>query len=181
MIPEVVHRLDRDTSGLLVFAKSKGICRKLKDQFERRKPDRIYFAFVRGIVKAKEGTFRSFLETDDDLNQRSVESSTTGKLAITHYTVEKYLDDATWVKVKLETGRRNQIRVHFSEIKHPILGDQRYERKLSDHPKWTGNFLALHATTLGFDHPVSGKRLFFESTLPKRMSDFLKSSSSKVA
>jgi 23S rRNA pseudouridine1911/1915/1917 synthase len=170
---EVVHRLDRDTSGLLVFAKSKGICHKLKDQFEKRKPQRVYFAFVRGHLSSKSGTFRSFLASDVDLNQRSVKDETKGKLAITHYVVEKELDDSTWVKVTLETGRRNQIRVHFSEANHPILGDQRYRRDLSQHPKWKDNYLALHATTLGFNHPISGKPLFFESQLPRRMREFL--------
>lgn len=169
----VVHRLDRDTSGLLVFAKSMGIARRIKEQFEKRKPERIYDAFVKGIILDKKGTFKSSLATDEDLNQYSVEEGEEGKLAITHYVVEKKLNDATWVKVKLETGRRNQIRVHFSESGHPVLGDQRYEVKLAKHPNWKSEYLALHAATLSFFHPASGKKLSFKCELPERMRKFL--------
>jgi 23S rRNA pseudouridine1911/1915/1917 synthase len=171
----VVHRLDRETSGLLVFAKSPGVCRKLKEQFENRKPERVYNAFVKGLVRPEKSFFRSFMATDEDLNQYSVEDGEEeeGKLAVTHYQVEKYLDDATWVKVKLETGRRNQIRVHFSENKNPVLGDKRYETELAKHPRWTDKNLALHAETLGFTHPTTGKKLSFKSEMPDRMKEFL--------
>lgn len=174
---EVVHRLDRETSGLLVFAKSKGVAKKIKKQFEDRKPERVYNAFVRGVLSNSCGTYESYLATDIDLNQYSLdkeEAESTGKLAITHYELEKQYQDFAWVKVKLETGRRNQIRVHFSENNHPVLGDKRYRKDLSLHPSWKSDYLALHASTLGFYHPVSSKKMFFKSELPKRMLFFLK-------
>jgi 23S rRNA pseudouridine1911/1915/1917 synthase len=178
---EVVHRLDRDTSGLLVFGKSSSITRKLKEQFKSRKPQRLYHAIVRGKVMPKKGTIQSYLSTDKDLNQYSVHErdKDSGKLAITHYTVEQYLADATWVKVELETGRRNQIRVHFSERNNPVLGDKRYNRSLAAHPFWRSEYLALHATTLGFNHPITNKPLFFESPMPYRMAMFIEKNRGK--
>jgi 23S rRNA pseudouridine1911/1915/1917 synthase len=169
----LVHRLDRDTSGLLVFAKSFGVATKLKNQFEARKPERIYDAFVAGEVGPKIGTYESYLTTDEDLNQYSVKDPNKGKLAVTHYEVHKYCSGATWVKVKLETGRRNQIRVHFAEKDHPVLGDARYKTELAKHPAWKEDYLALHARTLGFKHPSTGKFLSFDSDLPDRMKRFL--------
>ncbi len=169
----VVHRLDRDTSGLLVFAKSFGNANKLKEQFEERKPERIYDAFLVGELQPKEGTFESYLSTDSDLNQYSVKNPKKGKLAVTHYEVHEHFEGATWVKVRLETGRRNQIRVHFAEKSHPVLGDARYRTELAIHPAWKEDYLALHASTLGFKHPVSSKPLNFSSEIPERMKRFI--------
>lgn len=169
----VVHRLDRDTSGLLVFAKSAGICKKLKGQFEDRKPERIYDAFLYGNIMPRSGSFQSYLATDKDLNQYSVDNEDKGKLAITHYEVERYIDHISWVKIRLETGRRNQIRVHFSEQGYPLLGDVRYAKKGKIVESWKDRGLALHASTLGFKHPISNKYLKFESDLPERMKGFL--------
>jgi 23S rRNA pseudouridine1911/1915/1917 synthase len=178
---EVVHRLDRDTSGLLVFAKNVSVAQKLKSQFEMHKPLREYIAIVAGTLSKTQGTFRSFLATDEDLNQRSVPSpqdgvvdKTKGALAITHYEVIDVLRDTTHVKVTLETGKRNQIRVHFSEIGHPVLGDARYEPKLARHPSWKHHRLALHAAKLGFTHPITGKNLCFESTAGTEFDQFLR-------
>lgn len=169
----VVHRLDRDTSGLLVFAKSFGNANKLKAQFEERKPERVYDAFVVGEVKPETGSFESYLSTDVDLNQVSVKNPRKGKLAVTHYEVHEYFEGATWVRVKLETGRRNQIRVHFAEKGHPVLGDARYKTEIAIHPAWKEDYLALHASTLSFRHPVSNKVLSFSSDIPERMKRFI--------
>jgi 23S rRNA pseudouridine1911/1915/1917 synthase len=171
----VVHRLDRDTSGLLVFGKNENIAQKLKSQFESHKPLREYRAIVAGALKKPQGTFRSYLETDEDLNQRSTQNKQVGKLAITHYEVLEILRDTTYIKVKLETGRRNQIRVHFAEIGHPVLGDERYEPRLARHPAWKHRRLALHATKLGFTHPITGKNMSFESAPGEEFENFLKS------
>jgi 23S rRNA pseudouridine1911/1915/1917 synthase len=173
---EVIHRLDKETSGLLVFAKSQGITRKLKEQFEKRKPERIYFAIVKGVLAKKEGTFESYLSTDKDLNQYSVEEKDKdkGKYACTHYWVEKVGKGATLVRVQLDTGRRNQIRVHFSEAGHPVIGDQRYKVTIAKHPNWKHKSLALHASTLSFTHPATNKVLSFTSPMPERMKKFLK-------
>ena len=165
----VVHRLDRGVSGLLVFAKSRAILKNLQEQFKQRKPERLYVAIVAGIVKPAAGTFRSYLETADNLDQFSTRDESQGRLAITHYRVLKELPDMTVVEVRLETGRRNQIRVHFADHGHPVLGDPRYGRNLAMHDRWPMNRIALHAVSLGFEHPATGERLLFESELPTSM------------
>jgi 23S rRNA pseudouridine1911/1915/1917 synthase len=169
-----VHRLDRGVSGLLVFGKSQQIVRQLKDQFAASKPEREYVAIVAGHMKRKQGTFESLLATDKDLNRFSTEDESIGQLAITHYRVVAHLDDATLVQVRLETGRRNQIRVHFAEAGHPVLGDPRYQADLSQHPRWPYKRLALHARLLGFTHPVTGQPLRLQCPLPEEMERFLK-------
>lgn len=168
----IVHRLDRDTSGLLVFAKSERFSQQLKSQFEMKKPRRHYLAIVAGRLDAATGTFRSHLFTDQDLNQRSTTDPKQGKLAVTHYEVLEAYAEATLVRVRLETGRRNQIRVHFAEAGHPVLGDARYETQRAHHPRWKWPRLALHAAELGFKHPVSGKELVFQSPTPEEFAIF---------
>ncbi len=168
----LIHRLDRDTSGLLIFGKNPQATSKIKDQFEARKPERIYVAIVAGVLKDERGTFQSYLATDKDLNQRSVKESEGGKIAITHYQVVRIFKDSTLVHVTLETGRRNQIRVHFSEIGHPILGDQRYNTIKAQHRHWKHKRLALHAWTLGVKHPTSGKALSFTAPVPAEFENF---------
>ena len=158
-----VHRLDRGVSGLLVFGKSAEIMRQIKDQFAASKPEREYIAIVAGQLQAKQGTFETLLATDKDLNRFSTDDESIGQVAITHYRVISHLDDATLVQVRLETGRRNQIRVHFAEAGHPVLGDERYQPEIARHPNWPHNRLALHARLLGFDHPVTGKAAVFKA------------------
>lgn len=168
------HRLDRGVSGVLVLGKSLEISKQLRDQFAERKPEREYVALVAGNVKKPAGTFKSLLATDKDLNRFSTRDEKIGQLAITHYQVVRRLDDATYVTVRLETGRRNQIRVHFSEVGHPVLGDPRYRAELATHPRWPWPRMALHARILGFTHPVTGEPLRFETPLPHEMEKFLK-------
>jgi 23S rRNA pseudouridine1911/1915/1917 synthase len=169
-----VHRLDRGVSGLLVFGKTPDIVRRLKDQFAANKPEREYVAIVAGHVRQRQGTFESLLATNKDLNRFSTEDESVGQLAITHYRVVAHLDGATLVQVRLETGRRNQIRVHFAEAGHPVLGDPRYEPARARHPLWPHIRLALHARLLGFTHPLTHQPLRFESELPAEMAAFLK-------
>jgi 23S rRNA pseudouridine1911/1915/1917 synthase len=175
----LVHRLDRDTSGLLVFGQDRGAAESLIAQFAARKPTRIYAALVKGILKDKEGTIRSHLKTDKALNQRS-QSNGRGELAITHYEVLETFKDATLIQVRLETGRRNQIRAHFAEMGHPILGDQRYQVARAQHPAWPHLRLALHARSLGFEHPLTGKTMHFESDLPEEFLRFQASQRPKL-
>ena len=165
----IVHRLDRDTSGLLVFGQRPAIADNLIKQFAARKPDREYYAIVAGKLDRDTGEIRSLLQTDKDLNQRSAR---TGELAITHYRVITRYRDTTLVAVNLETGRRNQIRVHFAEMGHPILGDQRYEANRAQHPAWPYKRLALHARLLGFTHPMTRRALQFEAELPEEFKKF---------
>jgi 23S rRNA pseudouridine1911/1915/1917 synthase len=174
-----VHRLDRGVSGLLVFGKSQEIVRQLKDQFAASKPEREYVAIVAGHLKQKQGTFESLLATDKDLNRFSTEDESIGQLAITHFRVVAHLDGATLVQVRLETGRRNQIRVHFAEAGHPVLGDPRYEPELAQHRRWPHTRLALHARLLGFMHPITGQDLRLESPLPTELEQFLKHTNPK--
>jgi 23S rRNA pseudouridine1911/1915/1917 synthase len=171
-----VHRLDRGVSGLLVFGKSQEVMRQLKDQFAASKPEREYVAIVAGRLSPREGTFQSLLATDKDLNRFSTEDEAIGQVAITHFRVVAHLEDATLAQVRLETGRRNQIRVHFAEAGHPVLGDERYRPELSTHPRWPHKRLALHARLLGFMHPITQQPLRFESPLPRELAGFLKAS-----
>lgn len=173
----VVHRLDRGVSGILVFAKSVELAERMRDQFAARKPKRQYHALVYGVIEKDRGTFDSFLATDEHLNRFSTDDEETGQHAITHYRVLQRYEDATHVEVWLETGRRNQIRVHFAEAGHPLLGDERYARDREPHKHWPARRIALHALTLGIDHPVTGKAMFFESRLPVEFDAFLKSQS----
>jgi len=168
-----VHRLDRGVSGLLVLGKTQKIVRDLKDQFAASKPEREYLAIVAGSMKQPAGTFESLLATDKDLNRFSTENKAIGQLAITHYRVISALRDTTLVQVRLETGRRNQIRVHMAEAGHPVLGDPRYRPEQAAHPHWPHKRLALHARLLGFEHPVTGQPLRFEAALPAEMERFL--------
>jgi 23S rRNA pseudouridine1911/1915/1917 synthase len=168
-----VHRLDRGVSGLLVLGKTQEIVRDLKDQFAASKPEREYLAIVAGHMREPSGTFESLLATDKDLNRFSTEDEAIGQLAITHYRVVSVLRDTTLVQVRLETGRRNQIRVHFAEAGHPVLGDPRYRPEQAAHPHWPHKRLALHARLLGFEHPVTGQPLRFEAALPAEMERFI--------
>ncbi len=169
----VVHRLDRDTSGLLVFAKGRQVAEALKNQFRARKPEREYYAIVAGVLPRAKGSFSTYLATDPSLNQFSTPHAQQGKLAVTHYEAVRTVPDATLVRIWLETGRRNQIRVHFAEIGHPVLGDVRYRPEQARHRAWKVRRMALHAAALGFIHPETERPLRFESPLPPEFTDFL--------
>lgn len=170
----VVHRLDRETSGLIVFAKQSNIAGALQDQLRLRAPEREYLALVAGVMQEDVGQFESYLATSKRLSRYSVQNPDGGEHAITHFAVEERLADATLVRVKLDTGRRNQIRVHLAEAGHPIIGDRRYRPTLSKHPDWPHTRLALHAHILGFQHPVTGKDQRFVSEMPRTFQTFVK-------
>jgi 23S rRNA pseudouridine1911/1915/1917 synthase len=165
----VVHRLDQGVSGLLVFAKSSPILQALQDQFKQRKPERVYIAIVDGVLAEPAGSFRSYLATGQNLDRYSTRHADDGQLAITHYQVQKRLNGATVVEVRLETGRRNQIRVHFAEAGHPVLGDARYGPAKAARIEWPPNRLALHAASLAFVHPATGESMRFQSEIPAPM------------
>lgn len=170
----IVHRLDLGVSGLLVFGKTKEMADRLQKQFRDRKPERQYQAIVSGRMAASEGEFRSHLTTGNSLTRFSTEDEEDGELAITHYQVIQRMAQATHVGVQLETGRRNQIRVHFSEAGHAVLGDTRYRPDLWKKIDWPYRRLALHALSLGFQHPMNKQPMKFASPLPRPMTDFLK-------
>ena len=156
---QVVHRLDRDTSGVLVFAKNAYVRERLQELFAVHDIERIYVAIVHGKLKPPAGTFRSMLAEDRELKVRS---GAEGKEAITHYRTIASGKRYSMLEVTLETGRRNQIRVHLSEAGHPVVGDMMYGKRDDDFGR-----LALHAKRLGFVHPRTGKKVVFESDLPR--------------
>ena len=170
---EVVHRLDRDTSGLIIFAKDPDTADALRAQFRDHSADRIYLALVSGLVEKDEGTFDTYMATNSGLHRYSTTKRGAGERAITHYRVRMRGTDMTAVDVKLETGRRNQIRVHFAEAGHPVLGDRRYGKAGEAHPHWPPSRLALHAWVLALDHPVTGERIRWESQLPTLFRSFM--------
>ena len=155
---QVVHRLDRDTSGVLVFAKNAFVRDQLQELFAAHDIERVYIAIVHGKLTPPSGTFRSLLAEDRDLHVRSAAE---GKEAVTHYRTIASGKRYSILELTLETGRRNQIRVHLSEAGHPVLGDTMYGRR-DDFPR-----LALHAKTLGFVHPRTKKKVTFEAEVPR--------------
>ncbi len=169
----VVHRLDREVSGLLVFGKNEAVSKALIEQFKQRKPRRIYVAVVAGIISEDEGTLQSHLATGNNLDRYVTAPSRHTEKAITHYRVLRRGDDTTLVEVQLETGKRNQIRVQFADAGHPVLGDPRYETIKAMHPRWIRKRIALHARTLGFVHPLTGESVEFESPLPSAIEKFI--------
>lgn len=170
----IVHRLDRGVSGLLVFGKTKQIAGLLQQQFRERKPERQYDALVAGSVSRDRGEFRSHLATGKNLTRFSIDDEQLGELAVTHYQVVERLPDITHVAVQLETGRRNQIRVHFAEARHPVLGDLRYRSDLWKDIPWPHKRFALHASSLGFRHPTTDQPLRFHSALPSEITNFIR-------
>jgi 23S rRNA pseudouridine1911/1915/1917 synthase len=169
----LVHRLDRDVSGLLVFGKQELIAQRLIEQFKQRKPQRVYTAITAGVISSDEGTFQSDLATGKNLDRYATRPSRKTETAITHYRVLQRMSDTTLVEATLETGKRNQIRVHFADAGHPVLGDPRYQTQMATHPRWKRKRIALHARSLGFEHPVSGESMMFESPLPAAIAKFL--------
>ena len=146
----LVHRLDRETSGVMMFAKSEAMARKLREHWNET-TEKTYLARVEGELENERGVYESYLREDDDgYRVRSVKSG--GKLSRTEW---RRRDDGI-IEIKLHSGRKNQIRVHFSEHGHPIVGDVKYGAKKA--PR-----MFLHALRLGFIHPASGKHLEFES------------------
>jgi 23S rRNA pseudouridine1911/1915/1917 synthase len=155
-----VHRLDRDTSGVLVFAKNTWIREGLQKLFAAHEIERVYVAVVHGKLREPSGTFRSFLAEDEELR---VKSGAEGKEAITHYRTIASGKRFSMLEVTLETGRRNQIRVHLADAGHPIVGDTMYGKGRDESLRRLG----LHAKHLGFVHPRTGKKLAFTTELPK--------------
>jgi tRNA pseudouridine32 synthase/23S rRNA pseudouridine746 synthase/23S rRNA pseudouridine1911/1915/1917 synthase len=155
----VVHRLDRDTSGVLLFAKSPESKENLKLQWKNVKKK--YLAVVHGILAEKSGTITSYLVENDDYEVFSVKDSRKGELAMTRYKVLKEAKKFSLLEIELLTGKKNQIRVHFSEKGHPLVGDDKYGRKGEAKSR-----LALHSHTITFKHPRTGKELTFEAEVP---------------
>ena len=157
----VVHRLDRDTSGLMIFAKSEQIQEKLQGTWAEKTIKRTYTAIVEGVVSKESNTISSFLTESKALKMHSGQNPEIGKKAITHYKLVKHNDQFSMLHVTLDTGRKNQIRVHMQDIGHPVAGDKKYGAKTNPFGR-----LGLHAQTISFVHPVSGEPMEFECQMP---------------
>ncbi len=165
MRPGLVHRLDKDTSGLLVVAKHDQALRALQAQFKSRSVEKTYLALVLGQPPAN-GTFSTLHGRHPKHRTRFTGKVTSGKSAITHFKVNKRFADAALVEIGLETGRTHQIRVHFAEAGFPLISDPLYGPKKAQRPDLIAR-QALHAWKLGFKHPRSGKALEFTAKPPK--------------
>jgi len=158
----IVHRLDREASGLLVFAKTVESKERLQDQFKDHSAGRRYVAVVEGRVKEDAFTVRSYLAENAAYRVYPTTNTRRGKLAITHVKVLKRNAKTSLVEVRLETGRKHQIRVQLAERGHPIVGDKDYGSAWNPIRR-----LALHGAQLEFRHPVTGKQMTFRSVVPK--------------
>ncbi|MFN0108034.1 MAG: RluA family pseudouridine synthase [Blastocatellia bacterium] len=165
--PFVVHRIDRDTSGLVVFAKTGEAQHKLKDQFEKRDAIRIYLAVVYAVPSPDSGTWRDLIEWDnEELKQQLVQEKTRkAQEAVCRYKVLEKFRDASLIEVQLVSGKRNQIRIQAGLRGHPLVGEKMY---VYENPYRRFDFprQALHAHKLGFKHPVTDKPLSFEAPMP---------------
>ncbi|HEY3359457.1 MAG TPA: RluA family pseudouridine synthase [Polyangia bacterium] len=171
--PGIVHRLDRDTTGVLVAAKDEPTLVGLQAQFKRHSIHRAYVALVDGAMPAASGRYATLYGRDPRHRKRFTSKVAAGKSAVTNWHVLERLAGATLVEARLETGRTHQIRVHFREHGHPLVGDPVYGRPPKDDrvraaAKALGR-QALHARLLGFTHPVTGAPLEFETPIPSDM------------
>lgn len=157
----VVHRLDRDTSGLMIYAKDKKTELKLEEDWHHTVFDRRYVAVLSGRMEQDTGTVRSWLKENQAYNVYSSLREGDGKLAITHYTTLERSEDHSLVEFRLETGRKNQIRVHAADMGHPVCGDLKYGN--GDSP---AQRLCLHAYVLCFYHPVTHRPMQFSTPIP---------------
>jgi 23S rRNA pseudouridine1911/1915/1917 synthase len=187
--PGIVHRLDKDTSGLIVVAKNDETHRKLAAQFSSRRVRKSYIALVQGWLKQDHGTIQASISRDVVRRTRMTTRRSGGRDAVSHYTVERRIESPygrfTLVKIKIDTGRTHQIRVHLSSLGHPVVGDTLYgahrELKASSRVKsntastlplqLSRNF--LHAAALEFEHPRTGRVLALASPLPPELESFL--------
>ena len=170
--PGIVHRLDKDTSGLLIVAKNDKAHINMSEQIKNHEVEKTYIALVKGIVKENEATINMPIgRSSKDRKKMAVVK--TGKEAITHFKVldRFYKENCTLLEVKIETGRTHQIRVHLSQIGYPVVGDTTYS---SGKNKWNIKGQCLHAKSLKFKHPITGKEMFLEAKLPKYFEDIIK-------
>jgi 23S rRNA pseudouridine1911/1915/1917 synthase len=171
--PGIVHRLDRDTSGILVVAKNDRAHLELARQFKQKSVHRIYWAIVAGRPPTPQGTIKSHLARHPtDRKRFASNASERGKFAVTHFKVRASLKSKHlhWIECKLETGRTHQIRVHVSENGMPIIGDPIYGGRFKN----AAPRLALHASELGFQHPRSQEHMHFRVGWPEDLKSFLK-------
>lgn len=165
----IVHRLDEDTSGVMIVVKNAKLKELFTSHWNELVKKRGYYAIVDGIMKEKEGTYRSYLKKNAQTMMYSSKGED-GQLAITHFKTVKENDKYSLLEVKIDTGRKNQIRVHLFEHHHPVVGDDKYGEPTNPIGR-----LGLHAFVLEIKHPISGKIMKFTSPMPKEFLSLFKS------
>lgn len=168
--PGIVHRLDKDTSGLMVAAKNDQAYKSLAEQIKSRRVARVYLAIVHGEIKADTGRIDAPIGRHPVHRKRMAVVDTGGRAAVTHFEVVERYRRFTLVCCRLETGRTHQIRVHMAYVGHPVVGDPVYSRRSSDF-RISGQ--ALHSAHLEFSHPRTGERLAFDADMPSDMQEIL--------
>lgn len=168
--PGIVHRLDKDTSGVIVVAKNDKAHINMSEQIKNHEVEKTYIALVKGFVKEEEATINMPIgRSTKDRKKMAVNKN--GKNAVTHFKVLKRFKNYTLLEVKIETGRTHQIRVHLSEIGYPVVGDTVYSNGKNE---WGIKGQCLHAKSLKFKHPITGKEMFIEAPLPEYFENILK-------
>ncbi|HEY5286890.1 MAG TPA: RluA family pseudouridine synthase [Solirubrobacteraceae bacterium] len=170
--PGIVHRLDRDTSGLLVVARSDEAHRLLQEALRKRLIEREYLALVEGLPPARSGTIEAPIGRHPRIRTRMAVGGTASREARTHFTLERSLPDVSLLRLRLDTGRTHQIRVHLQAIGHPVCGDPEYGTGGRD-PSLGLTRQFLHATRLAFPHPITGEQVEVDSPLPEDLREAL--------
>ena len=167
--PGIVHRLDKDTSGILIVAKNDKAHLQMSEQIKNREVKKIYIALVKGIINENEATINMpIARSKKDRKKMAVDKD--GKVAITHFKVLKRYNKYTLLEIKIDTGRTHQIRVHLSEIGHPVVGDEVYSNGKNE---FGIHGQLLHAKSLDFKHPITGKKMHLETELPQEFKEVL--------
>ena len=168
--PGIVHRLDKNTSGTIVVAKNDETHKNLSNQFKKREVEKIYHAVVKGSIKYNSGKIDAPIGRDPDNRKKMAVIKKNSKKAITKFRLIKKIDNYSYLEIDLKTGRTHQIRVHFSYIGHPVVGDDKYGKNNNG---ISGQL--LHAYKLGFKHPGQNKWVEFKAELPPQFQEFIKS------
>ncbi|MBB6216966.1 23S rRNA pseudouridine1911/1915/1917 synthase [Anaerosolibacter carboniphilus] len=169
--PGIVHRIDKDTSGLLMVAKNDRAHRSLAEQLKEHSINRVYVALVHGNIKEERGTINAPIGRHPVDRMKMAVVDRNGKNAVTHFRVLERYGEYSLIEAKLETGRTHQIRVHMAYIHHPLVGDPIYSQKKE---KFHTEGQALHAQTIGFIHPVKGEYMEFHAEIPERFRKIIK-------
>lgn len=165
----IIHRLDKDTSGVILFAKNQNIKRLYQDNWNTLVKKRGYIAIVEGLVKEKKGTIKSYLVENSTQLVYTTKDTKLGKLAITNYEVIQNNKEYSLVNIEIITGRKNQIRVHMKEFGHPIIGDKKYDSRKNPIRR-----LGLHANILIIENPITKKDMEFKAKIPKQFNSIFK-------
>lgn len=168
--PGIVHRIDKDTTGVLVVAKNNRAHEKLSEKLKEHDIERVYAALVNGVIREEKGKIDAPIGRHPTDRKKMAVVTRGGRRAVTHFKVLERFRESTYIELKLETGRTHQIRVHMSYIGHPVIGDEVYG---NSRQKYNIKGQALHARVLGFVHPRTGEYMEFEAELPQYFKNML--------